>query len=1071
MVNLTNLEDLWLFNTQLCAPTDAAFQRWLEGIEDKQGVVNCGPSDDGEPSTAIVLSVDPQMIDEEAGFLEVEVTAKLDGKTLPEDTTVILSIGPSSTATRDVDYRASFRRIVILADEITGSTLLLVEPVDDAEVEGDETIVLIGEVDGLTGDEVAITIIDDDEAPDNPDRSALVALYNSTNGDNWTNDTNWLSDRPLNEWFGVGTDADGRVTLLQLGDNALSGTLPSSLGNLTNLELLDLWNNQLSGELPSSLGNLTNLRLLWLGGNAFSGSFPSWLVNLTNLQQLQLAGNQFSGALPSWLGTLTNLQDLRLQNNQFSGSLPSELGNLTRLVRLYLDENKALLDPLPSSLVKLTNLQQLYLGNTQLCAPTDAAFQSWLESIEDKVGVRNCEDGEPSTAIVLSVNPQTISEGSGETEITMTATLNGRALPENTTVTLTIDSSSSTATRDVDYAVTFGLGSIVIPAGSIAGSTTLAAVAVADNVAEGDETFVFIGSVDGLLGDEVTITIIDDDETPDNPDRAVLVALYQATNGDNWADDTNWLSDEPLGEWFGVTTDANGRVTRLELWSNQLRGTIPSELGRLANLRELNLGGNQLSGAIPSELGNLANIEWLFLHSNQLSGAIPVELGNLANLRRLVLQINQLSGAIPSELGRLANLRGLLLDRNQLSGAIPSELGRLANLEWLILSANQLSGAIPVELGRLANLRRLHLFDNQLRGAIPAELGDLSNLEQLYLFNNPGLSGPLPGSFTGLGLIEQLDLRNTQLCAPTDAAFQAWLQGIGTKLGVRNCEDEIGGSGTAKMYWTVWEAYSDEIGGKIQRANLDGSGVEDLVTESKIPSGIALDLDAGKMYWTGDKMIYRTNLDGSGVEDLVTVTGSVWPDGIALDLGTGKMYWTVWEVYADEISGKIQRANLDGSGVEDLVTGLEDPKAIALDLDAGKMYWTDQVWETQTGKIYRANLDGSGVEDLVTGLENPEAIALDLDAGKMYWADQVRETGKIQRANLDGSGVEDLVTGLGDPQGIALDLDAGKMYWTDHVWETQTGKIYRANLDGSSVEDLVTGSGVPRAIALDTSGQ
>ncbi len=260
-------------------------------------------------------------------------------------------------------------------------------------------------------------------------------------------------------------------------------------------------------------------------------------------------------------------------------------------------------------------------------------------------------------------------------------------------------------------------------------------------------------------------------------------------------------------------------------------------------------------------------------------------------------------------------------------------------------------------------------------------------------------------------------------------------------------------AGAGKMYWT------DLTSGKIQRASLDGSGVEELVTRPpgvRRPYGLALDLDAGKMYWTdvGTVEIQRANLDGSGVEDLVT-SGLRQPTALALDSGAGKMYWT------DEGTSKIQRANLDGSGVEDLVTsGLHLHRGLALDLGAGKMYWTD--WGTD--KIQRANLDGSGVEDLITsGLDAPGGLALDLGVGKMYWTDW--GTSKIQRANLDGSGVEDLVTSeLISPSGLALDLGTGKVYWMDR----STRKIQRANLDGSGVEDLVT-SGLlsPEGLALD----
>ena len=258
------------------------------------------------------------------------------------------------------------------------------------------------------------------------------------------------------------------------------------------------------------------------------------------------------------------------------------------------------------------------------------------------------------------------------------------------------------------------------------------------------------------------------------------------------------------------------------------------------------------------------------------------------------------------------------------------------------------------------------------------------------------------------------------------------------------------------IFWT------DSGTDKIQRANLDGSNVEDLVTRTQgleTPNGIALDVEAGKMYWTdgNTNKIQRANLDGSNIEDLVTRTqGLETPNGIALDVEAGKMYWT------DGNTDKIQRANLDGSNIEDLVIrtqGLWWPNDIALDVAAGKMYWTDG----DTDKIHRANLDGSNIEDLVTqGLEWPKGIALDVAAGKMYWTDG--GTDKIQRANLDGSNIEDLVTqGLWWPSGIALDVAAGKMYWTDYG----TDKIQRANLDGSNIEDLVTqGLRDPNGIAL-----
>ncbi len=145
--------------------------------------------------------------------------------------------------------------------------------------------------------------------------------------------------------------------------------------------------------------------------------------------------------------------------------------------------------------------------------------------------------------------------------------------------------------------------------------------------------------------------------TSPETDREALVALYSATGGPNWFRNDNWLSVKPTGEWEGVTTNDDRRVTKLALGSKNLRGEIPPELGSLSNLYDLKLNSNELSGEIPPELGNLARLTYCWiLHENQLSGEIPPELGNLGRLNLLVLHENQLSGEIPPELGNLARL-------------------------------------------------------------------------------------------------------------------------------------------------------------------------------------------------------------------------------------------------------------------------------------------------------------------------------------------------------------------------------------------------------------------------------
>ena len=179
----------------------------------------------------------------------------------------------------------------------------------------------------------------------------------------------------------------------------------------------------------------------------------------------------------------------------------------------------------------------------------------------------------------------------------------------------------------------------------------------------------------GVTGPDRTASI--PTETPASgsveTDREALVALYNATDGENWNQSDNWLSDAPLGEWKGVLTD-DRRVVVLYLGDNGLTGEIPAELGSLSNLTALYLDTNALSGEIPPELGSLSNLTDLSLYHNALSGAIPAELGSLSNLAELDLRNNALSGAIPAELGSLSNLTNLRLLSNDLSGCVPSSL-------------------------------------------------------------------------------------------------------------------------------------------------------------------------------------------------------------------------------------------------------------------------------------------------------------------------------------------------------------------------------------------------------------
>ena len=221
------------------------------------------------------------------------------------------------------------------------------------------------------------------------DRDALTALYDATDGPNWRNSVNWLSDTaPIDEWFGVSTDADGcvlvlyldsndlagtipaqlaalsRLRSLHLGNNDLTGAIPPDLAGLDDLRVLRLVDNELSGEISSELGNMARLSVLDLDGNELTGPIPLELTNLTELRVLSLNRNMLSGPIPAEFGAMTNLTNLELWQNELTGELPTELSNLVNIRTLDVDENQ-LTGTIPVELGNLTNLKFLWLRQNQ----------------------------------------------------------------------------------------------------------------------------------------------------------------------------------------------------------------------------------------------------------------------------------------------------------------------------------------------------------------------------------------------------------------------------------------------------------------------------------------------------------------------------------------------------------------------------------------------------------------------------------------------------------------------------------------------------------------------------------
>ncbi len=239
-----------------------------------------------------------------------------------------------------------------------------------------------------------------------PDYAPLADLYNATNGPAWTLKTNWITDPNPCNWYRISCK-NNRVTSIGLSSNRLIGTIPASLGNLTNLENIYLDRNQLTGSIPASLGILPKLFALNLSYNQLRGSVPGELGSLINIREFNLRVNQLSGSIPSELGLLTNLSFFSLSANQLTGSIPASLGNLTKLAQLQLSDNQ-LTGCLPTSLSALCGGNRVidFSGNPGL--PGGGNWAAFCAN-----GAGSCSaDGEPfSISGVTTVSCQTITTG------------------------------------------------------------------------------------------------------------------------------------------------------------------------------------------------------------------------------------------------------------------------------------------------------------------------------------------------------------------------------------------------------------------------------------------------------------------------------------------------------------------------------------------------------------------------------------------------------------------------------------------------------------------------------------
>ena len=521
----------------------------------------------------------------------------------------------SGSAELTVEQQAVEMRLSPEADTLDapGGTLRLMAEADDANghllghprftwTSSDVNVAAVDEsglVTAVAEGEVEVTVV---EATAGLTRSAvllvvepskeLLRLYETLDGSGWTNAANWGTDQPLDTWYGITTDSEGRITEIDLSNNGLAGAIPPEVARLEHLEVLDLSGNALSETAADDPGPLDPA--LDLSADFTFSPVPPRPEPLEGrvvyaarqtpgiepwpciLNQPQLSpGDGVTSVIPPELGSMPNLQVLDLSQNSLTGPIPPELGNLESLEILDLGFN-TLEGPIPPELGQLENLEELSVCFNRRWNPNVGRIGGLTGSIPAELGdLANLE------VLELSAN---FLEGPISTELGNLEDLKILSLGINELT-----------------------GSIPAELGGL-GSLKFLSLRVNE----------LTGAIPAELGDLGNL-------------------------------ETLWLQASRLTGAIPAELGDLGNLVELSLSGNQLTGAIPAELGDLGSLGILSLGANELTGAIPAELGNLGDLVELSLAGNQLTGSIPVELGDIDNLRVLYLFNNQLTGSIPRE--------------------------------------------------------------------------------------------------------------------------------------------------------------------------------------------------------------------------------------------------------------------------------------------------------------------------------------------------------------------------------------------------------------------------------------
>ncbi|XP_015623991.1 receptor kinase-like protein Xa21 isoform X2 [Oryza sativa Japonica Group] len=522
--------------------------------------------------------------------------------------------------------------------------------------------------------------------------------------------SNWNTSIHLCSWNGVWCSPKhpGRVTALNLAGQGLSGTISSSVGNLTFVRTLDLSNNNFSGQMPH-LANLQKMQVLNLSFNTLDGIIPNTLTNCSNMRKLDLYTNLLEGAIPPPIGRLRNLVYIDLSRNNLTGIIPASLKNISLLETIYLQRNQ-LEGSIPDELGQFSNISLMALGANRLSGNIPASLFN-LSSLR-----------------ILELR----------------ANLLGGILPSNM-------GNHLTNLQHLFMGQNMFKGHV--PA-SLGNASMLETIVLQSNNFTG-RIPTSLGKLSNLYKLDLELNML---EAKDTEGWKFLDALTNCTALEVLALAENQLQ--------GVIPNSIGSLSNtlryLVLGGNELSGIVPSCIGNLSGLIQLSLDVNKLTGSISPWIGNLKYLEYLNLGKNRFTGPIPYSIGSLTRLTELYLEKNAFEGHIPPSLGNPPLLLKLDLTYNNLQGTIPWEISNLRQLVYLKLTSNKLTGNIPNALDRCQNLVTIQMDQNFLTGTIPISLGNLKGLSVLNLSHNI-LSGTIPAVLGDLPLLSKLDLSYNNL--------------------------------------------------------------------------------------------------------------------------------------------------------------------------------------------------------------------------------------------------------------------------------------------------------------------